>query len=265
MYDFCLYGDPSMIWQGAIPVADTISNDTVWTASQSPYIVENRLYIRGTDGGDNVTTLTINPGVRVVFGEDGALVVGSAGSTRPGALVADGKHDSLIVFTSASDTTKNEPDDWLGLEFLDYSKDATCKLDYCLIEYPRDGIYCHTASPTISNCLIRNVYRHGICLYSDSDPTITNTVVHDCGQVGIRLSTNCDPTMYGDSVATCRHGLFIEYGSPSVDSCFFMDNTEDGISISGATAGPTISNCVGPTTRCGSIPTAYQTTTAVCS
>jgi parallel beta-helix repeat protein len=244
MYDFCLYGDPSMIWQGAIPVADTISNDTVWTASQSPYIVENRLYIRGTDGGDNVTTLTINPGVRVVFGEDGALVVGSAGSTRPGALVADGKPDSLIVFTSASDTTKNEPDDWLGLEFLDYSKDATCKLDYCLIEYPRDGIYCHTASPTISNCLIRNVYRHGICLYSDSDPTITNTVVHDCGQVGIRLSTNCDPTMYGDSVATCRHGLFIEYGSPSVDSCFFMDNTEDGVSISGATAGPTISNCV---------------------
>jgi hypothetical protein len=67
LYDFCLWGDPSMIWQGAIPAADTISNDTTWTVSKSPYIVENRLYIRGTDGGDNVTTLTINPGVRVVL------------------------------------------------------------------------------------------------------------------------------------------------------------------------------------------------------
>ncbi len=245
MFDFCLYGDPSMIWQGGIPsaVSDTISNDTTWTVSQSPYIIENRLYIRGTDGGDNVTTLTINPGVHVVFGEDGALVVGSASSTRPGALVADGKPDSLIVFTSASDTTKNEPDDWMGLEFLDYSNDATCKLDNCLIEYARDGIYCLTASPTITNCLIRNVYRHGIGLYSNSDPTITNTVVHHCGQVGIRLSTNCDPTMYGDSVATSRYGLFVEYSSPSVDSCLFMNNTEDGIYISGNTAGPTISNC----------------------
>ena len=246
MFDFCLYGDPSMIWQGAVPaaVSDTISNDTVWTASKSPYLVDNRLYIRGKDGPDSVTTLTINPGVRVLFGTDGALVVGSSSSTRPGALVADGKPDSLIVFTSASDTTKNEPDDWMGLEFLDYSKDATCLLDHCLLEYPSDGIYCHTASPTITNCLVRNVYRHGICLYSDSDPTIINTVVHDCGQCGIRLSTNCDPTLYGDSVATCNYGLFVEYGSPSVDSCFFMGSTNDGVIISGATAGPTLSNCV---------------------
>jgi|GEM_PF-1499739 len=243
LFDFCLWGDPSMIWEGAVPAADTISFDAVWSLPYSPYIIENRLYIRGKAGPDSVTTLTINPGVRVVFGENGALVVGSAGSTRPGALVADGKPDSLIVFTSASDTTKNEPDDWIGLEFLDYSNDATCLLDHCLIEYPQDGVYCHSASPTITNCLVRNVERHGICLYSDSDPTITNTVVHDCGQVGLRLSTNCDPTLYGDSVATCRYGLFVEYGSPSVDSCFFRDHSEDGVYINGNTAGPVISDC----------------------
>ena len=243
MFDFCLYGDPSLIWEGAVPAADTISADAVWNLSYSPYIIENRLYIRGKAGPDSVTTLTINPGVRVLFGEDGALVVGSSSSTRPGALVADGKPDSLIVFTSVSDTTKNEPDDWMGIEFLDESKDATSKLDYCLLEYPSDGIYCHGASPTITNCLVRNVYRHGICLYSDSDPTIANTVVHDCGQTGIRLSTNCDPILYGDSVATCRYGLFIEYGSPSVDSCFFRDHSEDGVYINGNTAGPNISNC----------------------
>ncbi len=246
MFDFCLYGDPSMVWQGAIPaaVSDTISNDTTWTVSQSPYIVKDRLYIRGTDGGDNVTTLIINPGVRVLFGENGALVVGSTGSTRPGALVADGKPDSLIVFTSASDTTKNEPGDWQDIEFLDYSKDATCKLDHCLIEYAGDGIYCHGASPTISNCTIRNVDGNGLELYSDSDPNITNTVVHDCGLNGIRLSGSSDPALYGDSVSICLYGLYAEGSSPSVDSCFFMNNTNDGVIISGATAGPTISNCV---------------------
>ena len=245
LFDFCLYGDPSMIWQGAVPtaVSDTISNDTTWTVSQSPYIVENRLYVRGKAGPDSVTTLTINPGVRVLFGEDGALVVSSTGSTRPGALVADGKSDSLIVFTSASDTTKNEPWDWQDIEFLDYSNDATCKLDYCLIEYAADGVYCHGASPTISNCTIRNVQGNGLELYSDSDPTVTNTVIHDCGLNGIRLSGNSDPTLYGDSVYACLYGLYAEGSSPDVDSCFFMSNTNDGVIISGATAGPTISNC----------------------
>jgi parallel beta-helix repeat protein len=244
LFDFCLYGDPSMIWQGAIPAADTISDDTTWTVSQSPYIIENKLYIRGTDGPDNVTTLTINPGVRVVFGEDAGLIVGSASSAQPGALVADGKPDSVIIFTSASDTTKNEPWDWDTIEFQDYSKDNTCLLDHCLIEYPNHGITCNGASPTISNCLLRNGRGHGIALYSNSDPQVDNTLIHDFQLNGIRLSGGSDPTLYGDSVSACLYGLFVEASSPAVDSCFFVNNDNDGIVITGPTSGPTITNGV---------------------
>jgi parallel beta-helix repeat protein len=233
MFDFNLYGDPSMIWQGAVPGAasDTISADTTWTVSESPYLINNMLYIRGTDGGDNVTTLTINPGVRVVFGEMGGLTIGSSGSSRPGALVADGKADSMIVFTSASDTTKNEPNDWQWIEFRKYTDDNTSLMDHCLIEYPYEGISCIGASPTISNCTIRNVLARGIDLYDNSDPEITNTIIHDCGSPGIHCREGSDPTLYGDSVACCLRGLEVDESSPSVDSCFFVDNDDSGISL----------------------------------
>lgn len=244
LFDFCLYGEPSLIWQGAIPAADTISTDTTWTASQSPYIVENMLYIQGTDGPDNITTLTINPGVRVVFGPTGGLTVGGSNSSEPGALAAVGTVDSMIVFTSISDTTKNEPYDWNQIKFQNYSDDNTCWLDYCLIEYPFRGVSCDSASPIIANCIIRNASQHGIALYSGSDAQITNTIVMECGQVGIRLSTGCDPMMYGDSVFACSYGMFVEYSSPWADSCFFMNNENDGIYISGNTSNPRIANCL---------------------
>ena len=48
-------------------VNSNITVDTTWTAAGSPYIVTSPFQVYGTDGADNVTTLTIEPGVEVRF------------------------------------------------------------------------------------------------------------------------------------------------------------------------------------------------------
>jgi hypothetical protein len=46
-------------------VGGTIATDTTWTLAESPYIVTSNLTVKGTDGADGITTLTIEPGVEV--------------------------------------------------------------------------------------------------------------------------------------------------------------------------------------------------------
>jgi hypothetical protein len=48
-------------------VGGSISTDTTWTLSGSPYIVTSAVTVMGTDGDDGITTLTIQPGVIVKF------------------------------------------------------------------------------------------------------------------------------------------------------------------------------------------------------
>ena len=48
-------------------VNSNITVDTTWTVAGSPYIVTSPFQVYGTDGADNVTTLTIEPGVEVRF------------------------------------------------------------------------------------------------------------------------------------------------------------------------------------------------------
>ena len=45
----------------------TITTDTTWTLTGSPYIVTGSITVQGADGADGVTTLTIEPGVEVRF------------------------------------------------------------------------------------------------------------------------------------------------------------------------------------------------------
>ena len=66
-------------------VGGTIATDTVWSLAGSPYIVTSNIIVQGTDGDDGITTLRIEPGVRVSFNSGRSLAIG-AGSGSPGAL-----------------------------------------------------------------------------------------------------------------------------------------------------------------------------------
>jgi hypothetical protein len=103
--------------------SDIANGDSVWYASGNPHIVEQRLAI-----GDN-GKLTIMPGCIVKFAAGAGFTVGN---TTAGELIAIGKVDSIIYFTSNA-TTPN-PGDWEGFDFYGQTR-ATTRFSYCDINY----------------------------------------------------------------------------------------------------------------------------------
>ena len=147
----------------AIDVAGNITENTVWTLQDSPYVVVDSVVV------NTETTLTIEPGVTVKFYTNTFLRV-------DGELIARGTADNLITFTSNQATPV--AGDWGHIEFTDSSVDAVyddegnyvdgCTLEYCVIEYAGglekgalsvEFSYSDTtarAFPLISNCVFNN-------------------------------------------------------------------------------------------------------------
>ena len=142
-------------------VAGTISTDTTWTLAGSPYIVTSNITVQGTDGADNITTLTIDPGVVVQLGSYRIMTIG-ASSGAPGALVAQGTAENPITFTSGNATPA--PGDWNYIMFHNTTNDATTLMEHCVIEYGGAGngaLYFYQASPTLRNVTVQNSGTYG--------------------------------------------------------------------------------------------------------
>lgn len=94
------------VWGG-----ETIDTDTRWTNAAGPLdFVSGSLDVRGRDGEDKVTTLTLEPGVEIRM-HSGDIAVG--GSGPPGELEAIGTPGQPILFTSS----RNNPGvgSWSGI------------------------------------------------------------------------------------------------------------------------------------------------------
>ncbi|UCH70464.1 MAG: hypothetical protein JSV29_00300, partial [Candidatus Bathyarchaeota archaeon] len=116
-------------------VEGDINQDTVWTLTDSPFIVSKDVTIYSG------ATLTIESGVEVRFGGNFRLIVN-------GRLVANGTQDRMITFSS----NKDQPGagDWGTIEFrgLELSK-----LAYCSIEHAKNGTTVN-GNLEIKNCEI---------------------------------------------------------------------------------------------------------------
>ncbi|MGD9367429.1 MAG: right-handed parallel beta-helix repeat-containing protein, partial [Desulfobacteraceae bacterium] len=66
----------------------TVSRDATWTAA-IPYAITNNTTVKGTDGADGITTLTLEPGAVVKLNSSRIIDIG-ASSGDPGALSAVG-------------------------------------------------------------------------------------------------------------------------------------------------------------------------------
>jgi len=169
-------------------VEGEIRQDTVWTLTDSPFIVIRDVVVKPG------YTLTIEPGVEVRFGGDFSLVVN-------GTLNAIGTQEDMIKFTS----NKDQPQlgDWRSIWFINKLQAST--LASCIIQYAINGTTIKNGNVQIRNCEINNnklsgVYirgsnigiiednsiqlnRDGICLEGDtSGITILNN----------RISANID-------------------------------------------------------------------------
>ncbi|MBT8340583.1 MAG: hypothetical protein HKP58_02310 [Desulfatitalea sp.] len=138
-------------------VGGTISTDTTWTLAGSPYVVTANITVQGVDGPDDITTLTIEPGVQVRFNRYRLMNIG--GNTgNPGALVAQGTSANPIMFTS--NETNKAPGDWYGVRIFNTADDTSTLMAHCVVEYSGYGsngaVYIYNAAPSIQNCEFRN-------------------------------------------------------------------------------------------------------------
>jgi hypothetical protein len=99
-----------------------IQKDTTIAAGCVADVVHNVLVEDGS-------TLTLEPGVTLRFGEASYLEIGHKGSR----LVARGTEDRPIVFTSGAATPR--PGDWVGLVFEDAMGEAGSTIEHAVVEY----------------------------------------------------------------------------------------------------------------------------------
>jgi len=102
-------------------------------------------------GGDELATLSIEPGVRLRFERGAWLYVEFFSSDQPatGALRALGSAAEPIYFTSAQ--AAPAPDDWGGIKFNSVL-DPSNRLDHVVIEYA--GSDCSCVQNTCSTALV---------------------------------------------------------------------------------------------------------------
>lgn len=193
-------GAPRVLADTPPATAATIYNitaNTTWTLANSPYYVTSLNIYNGA-------TLTIQPGVRVVFYQNGSV------SVSQGALRAIGTAAQPITFTGSTAQAG-----WWRELYVDGN--GTAVIEHAVIEY--GGGYGSVYARDAANLTLRNV-----------------TIRHSSGE-GMRLVTRTGPTVLDQvTFANNRWGLAIynvgnasPIGSITMTGCAFQNNTEYGI------------------------------------
>lgn len=186
--------------------------------------VDSRIAIRNLGGYTNITyylmlgaiqmqspaVLRIDPGIVIKNQLNGG------GMIIDGALIADAKPESLIVYTSERDDLYGNPPDTNGdgstttpaagncsyIRFTGTSDDALCRMDYVRVTYgsygPFDGwntsIWITNASPVITNCTI-DVGTYGFRIDGNSAPSISTCTISNCSAAPFVMSVQSDPNI----------------------------------------------------------------------
>lgn len=152
---------------GASSVEGVITSDTIWALTNSPYEVVGDVTII------NGVTLTIEPGVEILFETGSSLIVN-------GNLHAVGTSANRIRLRSI----RSEPvaGDWNGIKFYaDYN--STLTMSFCDVEYARNAI-------TVDSLGIAVIEKSTISNNSESGIQIVGTANLLARDNTIRLNTN---------------------------------------------------------------------------
>ncbi|TNE45195.1 MAG: right-handed parallel beta-helix repeat-containing protein, partial [Deltaproteobacteria bacterium] len=180
----------------AITVQGTLYNNTRWTTSMSPVIVNGDLTI------DKSATLTIDPGVVVQAassdGQSSGLDTSRVEIIVNGVLRAVGSPNSKIVFKGPS-TSKGV---WYGIRV---PSGGTATLTYATVESARNGIYGEGGTLDLSELEIKNCSESGLYVTA--------------GRADLAKS----------KVHTNRYGIYVRGGTTKISDTEVYRNTSYGV------------------------------------
>jgi hypothetical protein len=158
--------------------AGTIAANETWTIAGSPHIVDANLAIEAY--------LTIQPGVTVYVADGAGFAVGTH---SPAGLLALGRADSVITFTSLNSSPG--PGAWNGVEFRTSTTASASVLRHCIVEYAGGGgalVRCDAGGVVIDSCAFRASSGRGVAASGAGLGGLSNTAVSGCAGYPVSIS-----------------------------------------------------------------------------
>ncbi len=166
---------------GPTYVSGSITSDTIWNLTNSPYIVMGDVTV------EPGFTLTIEPGVEVKFDGTYSIIV-------DGKLIVNGTSTNKIKFTSNQTTPAKG--DWYTIRLrTDYNI-----IDYAEIDYATYGVFItfFGTHNTVSNTTINNCKFDGVYITNSDNNKISNCTITSNDRFGITIYES-----YGTHVNNC--------------------------------------------------------------
>jgi hypothetical protein len=203
---------PAVVDTGPTHHSGQIDTNEVWYPSGNPHILDSDVYT------GNDVTLTIMPGCVVKADCDVELYTGYA---QPGAIVATGTADSVIVFTS--NIGSPGPGDWRGVGIYDQARNVTV-FSHCVFSYAggivgNGTVYIRGAALSFNHCRIS---QSGDCgVYADRDGrfnSFTNNTIATCADYPVCIKPDYARTLGPGNVLTgnSHDGILVFGGNVSV-------------------------------------------------
>jgi len=185
----------------------TVSSDTIW---------RGEIFISGNTSVMNNTTLKIMPGTTVRFAHDTGLLI-------KGRMLAEGKPEQRIVFTSVD---KKAASEWDEIQ-LEYATGSV--ISNCVFEYATWGLHSHFTNLTISDSLFTNNFGG---MRFRSGPVVIGRSVFEHNSIGIR--SYIGNAVIKDNVITKNEtGIFVREkgGGLSITRNNIFDNSNYNLRV----------------------------------
>jgi hypothetical protein len=222
-----------------------IDTNEVWYPSGNPHILDGDVCT-----GNNVT-LTIAPACTVKAEYGVELYTGYA---RPGAIVAVGTADSVIVFTS--NIAGPQPGDWTGVGIYDLARNTTrfshCDFSYAGGTSSRGTFYVSGVAVGFDHCRISQSGDYGVEAGRDGrfSPFINNTIA-TCASYPVLVWAGYASTLGTGNVLTGNtyDGVLVRGGNVSISGTWLNHGVPyvitGDVSIQDATNNPVLTIAAG--------------------
>ncbi|MEM7334772.1 MAG: hypothetical protein AAF490_22035 [Chloroflexota bacterium] len=220
----------------AAVVGGNITEDTTWTLANSPYIVEESLFI------EPGVTLTIEPGVDVHVEK---LDAPGINIVVWGSLIVNGTAQQPVTFRSATETTHSS---WLGISI---AESGFYSINYADIQHAILGFDVYglpALDSIIQNSKIHNNYYAGSTMINNIHRLNMQNMSFENNEINrVLISSNDDmEALVGDTTISMQNGLegYQVYDSDEFDNYFVFSvplsvtlTVEPGVSLFMANGG----------------------------